>query len=207
MEVKLLHMSNPYLVVLATRTCHNSFNRMDSTPERLGEKDRQLLQSLLKLKHESVFEHLYFTFQIIGVSRLLLQELTRHRIASYSVKSTRFTLAKAIAEINSINDVEEYIVIPNHFTETQKNLLKWHVFNLISEMKNLHKLGMKQDDLKYFLPECWKTELIMSINARSLKNFFNLRMAPAAHWEIRELAYKMYEVIPDEVKFIFDSEV
>jgi len=205
MKVRLLSHSSLYLVVLAARTCHESLSRSDSNFDSIGLADKEFLKSLVKRGHHSVFEHLYFTFHIEGCSRLMLQELVRHRIASYSVKSTRYTLNRAIDQISSMQDVDKFIVVPEHFDDSQKNSLRYSVFNLIMEMKKMKEFGMCQDDLKYFLPECWKTELVMTINARSLFNFFRLRLDKAAHWEIRELARKMYEAIPEEYKFIFDA--
>ena len=61
------------------------------------------------------------------------------------------------------------------------------------------------DIVKYCLPECYKTELTWSINARSLQNFISLRSSKSALWEIRNLANAIYNALPNEHKFIFEK--
>lgn len=96
MKVKLLdntHLSN---AVIGARTCWDSFHLgglYENPTDDISEKDKELLLRLIfKNKHESISEHIVYTFNLIDVPRYVLQELARHRIASYSVKSTRYTL-------------------------------------------------------------------------------------------------------------------
>lgn len=88
MKVKLLNATPLEIAVKAIRKCY------DSCGDNLGEKDLKLLRSIIKNKHLSTVEHIYFSFEIDGISRAALQELVRSRIASYSVRSTRYTLRK-----------------------------------------------------------------------------------------------------------------
>ncbi|MBD3839454.1 MAG: FAD-dependent thymidylate synthase, partial [Epsilonproteobacteria bacterium] len=89
MNVTLLQHTPLEITAHAIRTCWQSFDKSDHG----GQKDKELIDRVgNKFKHASTLEHLYFTFYIQGVSRALLQELARHRIASLSVKSTRYTL-------------------------------------------------------------------------------------------------------------------
>lgn len=90
MNVKLLNVTPLSILVKAIRTCWDSF---DNKGDNLGQKDLNLIDRVCnKNKHESTMEHIVFSFNIEGISRLTLQELARHRIASLSVKSTRYTL-------------------------------------------------------------------------------------------------------------------
>ena len=78
----------------------------------------------------------------------------------------------------------------------------------IAALENLRVIlqtSISLDIAKYCLPECYKSELSWSINARSLQNFLALRSSKAALWEIRELAGKIYDALPQEHKFIFQS--
>ena len=78
----------------------------------------------------------------------------------------------------------------------------------IAALENLRVIlqtPISLDIAKYCLPECYKSELSWSINARSLQNFLALRSSKAALWEIRDLASKIYEALPQEHKFIFQS--
>lgn len=63
--------------------------------------------------------------------------------------------------------------------------------------------GMANDKVKPFIPEAYKTSLIMTINARSLQNFLELRSSKYALWEIRELAINIYNALPDDHKYLF----
>ena len=89
MKVTLNYYTPLIFCANAIRTCWQSFDKSDEG----GEKDRELIDRVgNKFKHASTLEHLVYNFYIQGISRALLQELARHRIASLSVKSTRYTL-------------------------------------------------------------------------------------------------------------------
>ena len=115
MQVSLLHYTPLNICSHAIRTCWNSFNKGDNG----GEIDKGLIDRVgNKLKHKSTLEHLCYTFYIQGISRALLQELSRHRIASLSVKSSRYTLVELKKEnsflpLNEENmkRIERFIVL------------------------------------------------------------------------------------------------
>lgn len=116
MRVELLSSTPLSILVKAIRTCWDSFDKGDN----LGQKDLDLIDRVCnKYKHESVVEHIVFSFNIEGISRLCLQELARHRIASLSVKSTRYTLKQLAKEIlNIINNTEYKILFKDVKNET-----------------------------------------------------------------------------------------
>ena len=156
-----------------------------------------------KFRHESTVEHLTYTFEIKGVSRALLQEQSRHRIASYSVKSTRYTLNELKSEYKFTIDREgrdrakKYVVFTDNM-EVNNTILK-----ALEELRLVVNSGVSSDIAKYCLPEAYKTEYIMTINARSLRNFLSLRSDKAALWEIRDLAKAIYTQLPEDHKFLF----
>ena len=103
MKVTLLHNTPLWVCARAIRTCWDSHDKSDTkiyTNEKdkiyggsCGEKDKELIERVgNKNKHSSTLEHLSYSFEIDGISRACLQELARHRMASYSVKSSRYTL-------------------------------------------------------------------------------------------------------------------
>jgi len=95
MEIELIHHTPLWVSSAAIRTCWDSGDKSDTinTDDRIGEKDRELIHRVgNKNKHSSTLEHLYYNFAVSGTSSALLQELARHRMASLSVKSTRYTL-------------------------------------------------------------------------------------------------------------------
>ncbi len=199
MIVTLLQNTSLEVCASAIRTCWQSFDKSDNG----GQKDKELIDRVgNKFKHASTLEHLFYTFYIQGVSRALLQELARHRMASLSVKSTRYTLKE-------LKDEES-------FTSSDKSRAKKYLVftgvDLVDEMsikalENLRvvlKEGISNDRAKYCLPESYKTELTWSINARSLQNFLTLRSDKSALWEIRELSHMIYKALPEDHKYLFN---
>ena len=195
MTVKLLHSTPLEITVEAIRTCYNSKG------DNLGPKDRELLRKIISSKHESTLEHIFFNFKIEGISRACLQELARHRIASYSVKSTRYTL-KELKNIPD-NKLENFLV--DDITSTVKSA----GIDALKSIKAMFSMPEpKMDEMKYALPESYKTSLVWSINARALRNFLVLRTSPRAHKEIRKLALTVlnivcksgYEILFEDIK-------
>lgn len=201
-KVKLLSYTPLEVINTAIRTCWDSHDKSDN----LGEKDLDLIKRvILQANHDSTSEHCVFNFFIQGISRLNLMELTRHRLASYSVKSTRYTLKELRNETEfTIKDKErasKYINLTdnNNVDECSIQALE----NVRRLVNNAVNYNVTQDLIKYALPECYKTDLTFSINVRSLRNLLKLRTSKSAHFEIRNLAYKLYEALPEEFKFLF----
>lgn len=199
MQVTLLNHTPLIVCANAIRTCWQSFDKSDNG----GEKDKELIDRVgNKFKHASTLEHLHYNFYIKGISRALLQELARHRMASLSVKSTRYTLKELKKEPEftpaDVERAKKYLVFTDVAIVDEMS---------IKALENLRKVlleGISNDKAKYCLPESYKTELTWSVNARSLQNFLSLRTSKSALWEIRELAYKIYKVLPEDHKYLFE---
>ena len=194
MKVKLLNKPDMSIIIEATRTCYDSMSKSDN----LGDKDLALLKKIIDSKHESVLEHMVFTFKITDISRACLQELTRHRIASYSVKSTRYTL-KELRDTPD-NELEKFLI------EDIESIVKSSAIDSLKKIKMmLNMSNPDMDKIKYALPECYKTKLVWTINLRSLRNFLKLRLSLKAHQEIRKLANRIYTQailnLPNDILF------
>jgi thymidylate synthase (FAD) len=220
MKVELLQHSSLQVCAQAIRTCWQSFDKSDNG----GDKDKELIDRIgNQYKHSSTLEHLSYTFYISDVSRALLQELARHRMASPSVKSTRYTLKE-------LKDEESFTVVQNVLykdldsfnkeivNKSFKRASKYLVFTdneevdmmSLKALENLRLMlvqGISNDIAKYCLPESYKTELTWTINARSLQNFLSLRSSKAALWEIRDLANLLYNTLPEEHMYLFDGSI
>jgi len=221
--VDLLQCTPLDILIRAIRTCYESHDNSDSSwciskdlksyntkYFELGEKDKNLIKRIIDSQHTSTLEHIVFTFDIKGISRLCLQELSRHRIASPSVKSSRYTLKEL--------KKEKEFWYPN--LQTFSNFYDWEraskYINFIDveeidiasiqALENVRKLIVSgkysNDKIKYCLPEGFKVNEVLTINLRSLINFLHLREAEGAHFEIRDLAGKMRNIIPKEYHFI-----
>ncbi len=220
MQVTLMQNTSLEICAHAIRTCWQSFDKSDDG----GEKDKDLINRVgNKFKHASTLEHLTYTFYISGVSRALLQELARHRIASPSVKSTRYTL-KELKDEKSFTDgmsmtelIEKYtnpteVYADKHMVRAGNYLVYTGIlgvdFASVVALENLRLMlvaGIANDKAKFCLPESYKTELTWTINARSLQNFITLRSTKAALWEIRDLANALYDVLPQDHQYLFED--
>ena len=195
-QVKLLHYTPLPICSNAIRACWQSFDKSDDG----GEADKSLIYRVGNInKHKSTLEHLYYNFYIKGISRACLQELARHRIASYSVKSSRYTLKELRkADISSLESASRFIKL------TGNELVDNASLNALKALQNLlNQPDMKMDFAKFAMPESYLTELAWSINARSLQNFLELRSSNYALWEIKDLAEAVFEALPQEHKYLF----
>ncbi|NPA51109.1 MAG: FAD-dependent thymidylate synthase [Epsilonproteobacteria bacterium] len=200
MRVRLLHFTPLEVCAHAIRTCWQSFDKSDKG----GKRDRELIERVgNKYRHSSTLEHLVYTFYIQGISRALLQELARHRMASLSVKSTRYTLKELKSEDEfSTEDLErasKYIVLTHNEDVDKTSILA------LENLRKLLKKGISNDIAKYALPECYKTELTWTINGRSLQNFLSLRSSKSALWEIRKLSYMIYDNLPKDHQYLYSE--
>ncbi|MDD2697412.1 MAG: FAD-dependent thymidylate synthase [Arcobacteraceae bacterium] len=222
MKVELLQHSSLAICATAIRTCWQSFDKSDNG----GEKDKDLIDRVgNKFKHASTLEHLTYTFYISGISRALLQELARHRMASPSVKSTRYTLKELKEETSFTNGMsmlelkEKYsnpteVYADIHMVRASKYLVWSGVlgvdFSSVVALENLRLMlvdGISNDRAKYCLPESYKTELTWTINARSLQNFIALRSSKSALWEIQDLAKTLFKILPSDHKYLFENSL
>ncbi|WP_353893413.1 FAD-dependent thymidylate synthase [Proteinivorax hydrogeniformans] len=195
MEVKLLsHTPNTQqLVATAARLCYSADDIDDILKKMEDEKGKKLINKLIKLGHQSPFEHISFTFGISGVSRSLTHQLVRHRIASYSQKSQRY-----VAESKF-----DYITPPsiqkNEEAAKKYGQLMEKIANCYEELSEI----APKEDARYVLPNSCETKIVATFNARSLFNFFNHRMCTRAQWEIRLLSEKIYEIVNEIAPEIF----
>ena len=202
MEITLMHHTPLDVCAHAIRTCWQSFDKSDEG----GEKDKALIDRVgNKFKHSSTLEHLVYTFYIKGVSRALLQELARHRLASPSVKSTRYTL-KELKDTEPFME-DDYNSASRFIVLTGNSMVDTASIKALNNLQEILKKGIGNDLAKFCLPESYKTELTWTINARSLQNFIELRSNKAALWEIRTMAKKLYATLPKEHQYLFQEKL
>ena len=204
MKVKLLNYTPLEVADIAICKCYGNEPHSDS------EKVKARIDRVANVsKHASTIEHLYYSFDIDGISRACLQEVARHRIASYTVKSSRYTLQELKKEelLSYNEDVLNLIdsVVSKYCVLTSHDLVNAKIARQLVHLRSVLMSGVPNDVAKYCMPEAYKTSLVMSINARSLQNFLELRSSKHALWEIQLLAKAMYEAIPDEHKFLYDN--
>jgi len=195
MEVKLIsYTPNPERVCAIAAALTHSKKKPDEIEKMKDEDLLKILSHVIDLGHTSVVEHASFTFAISGVSRALTHQLVRHRIASYSQQSQRYV---------RFDDIS-YVVPPS--IENNENLrIEYEKFmeKAWNEYKSLLSRGIPEEDARYVLPNAAKTNIIVTMNARSLLHFFELRCCMHAQWEIRELAWRMLREVRKVAPTIF----
>ena len=175
------------------------------------ENTEKFLNRLISMGHESPIEHISFTFGVEGISRSLLAQLTRHRIASYSVKSQRYVEETAFSYVTP-PEIEKNEKAKAVYEKTMADIT--NAYNeLADELYNVHKNSMDEkaarkkaiEDARFVLPNACETKLVMTFNARSLLNFFSERCCERAQWEIRDLADKMLALVREKAPVIFKN--
>lgn len=163
-------------------------------------------------KHLSCAEHIVMNWHVIGSSRSELQEHMRHRMASPTVKSTRYTIDKDFLRDCALN-TEDLFVSPDlsKLPVEQAAILNAHLsfsassaIRVIKECKNLK---IPNDYIKYLLPESLRTNFSWTINLRSFINFLELRTAENAHFEIQHIAKLMREEISKDKKAAYVDKI
>ncbi|MBU7045012.1 MAG: FAD-dependent thymidylate synthase [Theionarchaea archaeon] len=159
--------------------------------------DMQHLIDAVEKGHVSVIEHASFTFSIEGISRACAQQLTRHRLASYTMLSQRYS---------EMNDPEAFVIPPSIIgNQTAENMYYFYMTEAFAAYNDLLQLGIKPEDARFLLPNATKTNIIVTMNARELLHFFSLRCCGRAQWEIREMANEMLRLAKEVAPIIFSK--
>lgn len=208
MKVTLIaHTPEPEkIIAAAAKLCYSASNLDDLLTNLDEAKAASFVAMLAQMGHESPIEHVSFTFGIEGVSRALLAQLTRHRIASFSVQSQRYVKEKNFSyvippEIEADEQAKEVFTVAMEYDLQAYNTLadlleKRHMTDYLAKGYDESKaksMAQKKaiEDARFVLPNACETKLIATFNARSLYHFFNIRCCNRAQWEIKALADEM----------------
>ena len=203
MKVVLLRhtLSPEEAIALGAKLCYSKSSISD-LQEKISAKDQTgFIEKLMDMGHESVLEHASFTFGVEGVSRVLLAQLTRHRIASFSVQSQRYvSYEKGYGYIipKSIEALGEEAV--RKYSEQMDTIESWYK----EWQAELGCQGEKSnEDARFVLPNACETRIMVTMNVRELRHFFSLRMCSRAQWEIRDVAQQMLLLVKEVCPHIF----
>jgi len=195
MKVELLFITPnaEKLIESAGRTCYLSFGKQGKDTEKA------FIKMLIKRGHLSVLEHAYATFRISGVSRAFTHQLVRHRLCSYTQQSQRYV------DESNFNYVEPESVKNNAeahsiFTEFMESAKKAY--------SELQKLGVKNEDARFVLPNAVETQIVVTANLREWRHIIELRGEPGAQWEIRKAAIEILRILKKHAPTVFaDLEI
>ena len=153
-----------------------------------------LVKHLYKNGHHSVFEHIYFTFKIEGISRACSHQLVRHRQASFTQRSQRYCSEDGFGYVKPTTIIEG---------SEEAALAYLEAIDQIKEgYDKLTELGIPNEDARFLLPNACHTELYMSCNLRELMHIANERLCSRAQWEIRELVQRMVDLVDPDLRFM-----
>lgn len=189
--------------------------------DSIDEKKETLIHDLLKHGHYGPFEHVEASFYISGVSRSLMAQLTRHRLATFDIQSMRYVPFDDFD--TESEDLESLVVHPPATDDpdwigrnqeggtvdeetTKKRAEAFHrsVKTSVDEYQNLLELGMAPEDARYVLPIGTRTNILMTLNCRQLMHIADMRAAGDAQWEIRRMTESLLDLAADWCPITFD---
>lgn len=200
------------IIASAAKLCYARAD-IDTVMDGLDtQKSRDFIDMLGELGHQSPIEHISFTFGIENVSRALLAQITRHRIASFSVQSQRYvseadfkyvTPPEIEADPGALKVFKKAMADSLEAYNTLADTLEMRYISEGMDKKSAQKKAI--EDARMVLPNACTTKMIVTMNARSLLNFFSLRCCNRAQWEIRELATQMLFLVRKVAPSVFDK--
>lgn len=215
----IAHTANPEkTIAAAAKLCYSDAEIGTLLDGLTPDKTAAFLQRLADVGHASPIEHASFTFGIEGVSRTFLAQVTRHRIGSFSVQSQRYVRLEDFhyvipPEIAAIPDAKAQFIESMNADAAQylalvQTLEQAHTQKLVAQgmpEKTARAKAAKQanEDARFVLPNACETKMVMTMNCRSLGNFFNLRCCNRAQWEIRAVADEMLRLVLPLAPHIF----
>ena len=197
MDVQLLyHTPDPErAIATAARLCYAPVGAAELMETMSEERMHSVLKTIMTSGHFSTLEHASYTFAIDGVSRTLTHQLVRHRLASYNQQSQRYVKFKEEPPIVRPASVDTNPEAAQAFDEAIDAC--WQAYD------KLVQAGVPAEDARYILPNACETKIVVTMNIRELMHFFSNRCCNRAQWEIRELAWKMLELVRPTAPFIF----
>lgn len=217
--ILLSHTPEPQKnIANAAKLCYSSSDIESLRSSLSDESVNSFLTMLSEIGHESPIEHANFTFGIEGVSRSLLAQITRHRIASFSVQSQRYVKEASFEfvlppEIEAVPEAKELYLKSmkedqEYYDKLTEILKAKHLKSMLEQGKDektANRMAEKKaiEDARFVLPNACTTKMVCTINARSLMNFFSHRCCQRAQWEIRELSDLMLEAVKEVAPILF----
>lgn len=151
-----------------------------------------LVKHLYRNGHHSVFEHIYFTFKVEGISRACSHQLVRHRHCSFTQRSQRYCSEDGFGFVTPLS-IEE---------RDENGDYNFFMQEVAENYCDMQEVGVPNEDARYILPNACETSLYVSCNLRELIHMANERKCFRAQWEIRELVTKMCDLVDSRLHFM-----
>ena len=183
------------LIEKAGRTCYKSETNINETSAK------NFVGKIIKSGHLSVIEHVSMTVRFI-CDRGISHELVRHRMASFSQESTRYA---NYAKDRFDNEIT--VIRPFFWEEGTPQWQLWYDAMLAAEKTYMDLIakGAKAQEARAVLPNSLKTELVMTANLREWRHVIDLRCAPDAHPQVREIMIPFLQEASRLVPVVFED--
>jgi thymidylate synthase (FAD) len=199
LKIKLLrHTADAEILCGAAALTTTKSGSPSETIEKMNiETAKQIIKRVTGYGHTSIIEHASFTFSIEEASRATTHQLVRHRIASYTQQSQRYV---------TYGTLENYVTPQNITDNAEAKKIFEETLEKISETyQKLLKMDIPKEDARFILPNAAKTNIIVTMNARELRHFFNVRCCTRAQWEIRAAAMEMLKQARNAAPALFGN--
>ncbi|HWR68992.1 MAG TPA: FAD-dependent thymidylate synthase [Desulfomonilia bacterium] len=205
-RIKLVGMTAPTEEMVAqgisTETLPAYTARQSHESEGTREDDLRLNKKLISWGHHTCLEAVQFVYYVTGISKSLAGQWTRHRIGiGWTFRSTRYVKANKnmfiYPALEYIDSEDQVKAVYQAYDREHR-----HAMDVYDE---LQKLGVRNQELRRLMPVGWSTAAYVYVNARSLRHFFGLRLEKSAEWEIRRMAYLMYNDAMDIAPTLFED--
>jgi thymidylate synthase (FAD) len=200
----LQHTPDPDRTVAAAgRLCYAPVSAAELTETMSDDDVARLVRGLVASGHHSALEHASFTFAVDGVSRACTHQLVRHRVASYNQQSQRYV---------NFSHGDSFVVPPSVAANPEaERVFLQAMDDARAAYDRLVELGLAegrgkesvQEDARFVLPNAAETKIVVTMNARELRHFFQVRCCNRAQWEIRALAWQMRGVLKELAPALF----
>ncbi len=210
LNVQLIGKTGNALEVIyaACRQCYSAEFAGEIFDRTVGADDTGKIGAFIKKViasgHESPLEHVKFTFAAEGISRALTHQLVRHRMASYSQQSQRYVKGSDFGYIIPPAFKKDDGLKTRFISMMEKNQEAYNELIELLESKGV-KGELANQDARFVLPQSAETKIVITMNCRELKHFFETRCCRRAQWEIRALADEMLGICAREVPDVFET--
>lgn len=189
------------IVNFAARRCYSAMDNDELMEfvDGLDENEQgSFIRSVMKTGHTSTVEHATFTFAVEGVSLVLLKQITRSRIASFSVQSERYV---------DMDAGFNYIMPPKIMELGDEAMAEYaaQMITIHSWYKGWRDMGIEPEDARYVMPQATETKYLLTMNIRELLHFMSLRCCNRAQWEIKHVTDDMLWLCQEVCNEIFDK--
>jgi len=192
-------------VASAGRLCYAAVSAVELKSTMSDDDVSRLVRRLVHSGHLSALEHASFTFAVDGISRACSHQLVRHRVASYSQQSQRYVRFGS----------ERAFVIPPRIAGNSeaRKVFEQAMESARSSYERLVELGLAEgreneavcEDARFVLPNAAETKIVVTMNARELRHFFEVRCCRRAQWEINRLAWTMRHLVLSVAPLLFEG--